>query len=73
MKFRPHDSSNSHQEAVEKIVTLPRTTRDIGELLSAAQKTEKLHNRQIFLKILSSIQFFTKQSLPLRGDDDERN
>ena len=40
VKIRNHDSSNSHQEAIEKIATLPRTTRDIGESLSAAHKAE---------------------------------
>ena len=36
----------SHREAVEVIVTLPSTTRDIGEQLSQQRAAEKLKNRQ---------------------------
>lgn len=71
VKFRTHDSSNSHKEAVEKMVTLPSTTRDIGESLSAAHKMEKSQNRQMLMKILSNVQFLARQSLPFRGDGDE--
>ena len=32
--FCRHEKSACHSEAVEKIITLPRTTRHVGELLS---------------------------------------
>ena len=35
----------SHREAVEVIITLPLTTRDIGEQLSQQHATQKLNNR----------------------------
>ncbi|KAH3849283.1 hypothetical protein DPMN_091679 [Dreissena polymorpha] len=33
VKFRKRDSSDCHKEAVQRLVTLPSTTRDVGETL----------------------------------------
>ena len=49
-----------HKEAVEKIVTLPATTRDVGELLSRMHAQEKIENRQCFFKILSNLRFVAR-------------
>ena len=44
--FRNHENSLCHKEAVEKVLlTLPATTRDVGELLSSAHAREKEVNR----------------------------
>ena len=69
--FRKHEKSGCHMEAVEVIITLPRQTRDVGELLSSAHATEKEENRRCLRKILSNIRFLARQGLPLRGDQDE--
>ena len=60
-----------HKEAVEKIVTLPATTRDVGELLSGMHAQEKIENRQCFLKILSNLRFVARQGCAIRGQGDE--
>ena len=54
ISFRKHDSSSCHKEAFEKMITLPATTRDIGEVLSSIQSSEKAENRKCMLKILSN-------------------
>ena len=56
---------------MEKIVTLPFTTRDVGELLSGMHAQEKIKNRQCFLKILSSLRFLACQGCAIRGHGDE--
>ena len=53
------------------MLTLPRTTKDIGETLSTKQAEDKIHNRDCLLKILSSLRFLGRQGLPIRGDGDE--
>ena len=53
------------------IVTLPKTTADIGETLSNAVRQEKYERRQVLLRIISNIRFLARQGLPLRGDGDE--
>ena len=70
-KFKIHSSSNCHKEATLKVMTLPSTTKDVGESLSAIHEQEKLKSHQYFLKILSNIRFLSWQGLPLRGHGDE--
>ena len=72
-KFAAHEGSNCHKEAVLKMITLPATTHDIAESLSAQVAVERLDRRQCFLMLLSNIRFLARQALPLRGDGDESN
>eukprot|EP00731_Ephydatia_muelleri_P006057 Em0003g305a len=53
IRFKNHESSGCHREAVERAITLPKVTKDIGELLSEAHSKEKRDNRECLLKILS--------------------
>lgn len=71
--FQKHQDSKYHREAVEKMVTLPATTQDIGEQLSHQHAQEKKQNQEMLLKIISCIRFLARQGLPLRGDGDETN
>ena len=50
-----------------KIVTLPVTTSDIGEICSSQHSKDKHDHRVCVLKILSNIRFLGRQGLPLRG------
>ena len=68
MAFRKHQESKAHREAVEVIVTLPSTTKDVGELLSNAHKAEKENARKMLHILLTSIKFLARQGLALRGD-----
>ena len=69
--FKKHDSSNCRREAIDKVITLPKTTKDIGETLSNKHAEEKEYNRDCLRKILSSLRFLGRQALPIRGDGDE--
>ena len=44
ISFRKRDSSKHHKEAFERMVTLPATTRDIGETLSSLITLNTLWN-----------------------------
>ena len=59
--FRKHVESKCHWEAVEEVVTLPKTTHDVVETLSRAQKLEKKQARHMLAKILSSVRFLARQ------------
>ena len=67
VKFGIHASSKCHKEAVLKMVTLPSSTKNVAESLSAQLKRENLERRQCFLKVLLNIRFLARQGLPLRG------
>ena len=61
--FKKHVQSKCHAEAVEVVVTLPKTTKDIGEQLSRAHRLEKEQARDMLQLILSSVRFLARQGL----------
>ncbi len=69
--FRKHERSICHIEAVQVVVTLPATTRDVGELLSQQFATQKVNNRDALYQIFKCIRFLCRQGLALRGCGDE--
>ena len=69
--FKRHEVSDEHKAAVEAIVTIPKTTKDIGTALSEGYKQEVETNRQMLLKIISIVRFLCRQGLPLRGHGDD--
>ena len=58
--FRSHEGSSCHKEAVEKLLTLPATTKDIGESQSSIVAEQKQCNRACFLKVLDSIRYLSR-------------
>ena len=71
VKFVQHASSNCHKESILKMVTMPTSSRNVAESLSAQLAKEKFERRQCFLKNLSNIRFLGRQGLALRGHGDE--
>ena len=69
--FKKHQGSDCHREAVDALVVLPQSTKDVGDLLSSEHQAEKARNRKMLLLILENIRFLARQGLPLRGDSDE--
>ena len=55
--FDKHEQSEAHKEAIDRYIVIPKTTGDIGEIISEAHSKERFHNRQVLLKILENIRF----------------
>lgn len=51
--FKKHFQSKCHAEAVEAVVTVPRTTRNVRELLSTAHRAEKEPAKDFIQYLLS--------------------
>ena len=68
MLLKKHEQSSCHREAVEVTITLPATTRDVGEQLSQQHLKEKETNRRMLLKVISCIRYLARQGLALRSD-----
>ena len=63
LKFRACESSNTHKEAVLKIV---------GEAVLSISRREKMEKRQVLLNILSNVRFLGRQGFFFFcGDGDE--
>lgn len=73
ISFRKHDSSGCHKEAVEKMITLPATTRDVAEMLYSLHSSEKAANRKCLLKILSNLRFLARKGCAIRGGGDHEH
>ena len=65
--FAAHEQSHCHKHVVIRVVTIPATTRDVGELINEKYAEEKAVSRQSLLKFLSNIRFLVRQALPMRG------
>ena len=71
--FRLHEKSLCHKEAVEKVLMLPATTPDIGEMLLSTLAQEKATNRHCLLKVMSSLRFLARQGCGIGRHDDEKD
>ena len=69
--FHNHEKSATHKLAVEVVLTLSQTHKDIGEMLSTSYASEKAVNRQCLMKIAQNIRFLAHQGLSFRGDGAE--
>ena len=58
---------------MERLITLPATTSNVGELLSSAHAQEKALNRHCLLKVMSSLQYLARQGCPIRGHGDDKD
>ena len=73
ISFKKHELSSSHREAVDMIINIPATTKNIGELLSQQHAISKEQNREALYQIFVSIKFLCRQGLALRGDGCEKD
>ena len=69
--FSSHEDSATHKTSVEVVITLPKTTSDVGEMLSSALAARKRTNREYLIKVAQNVRFLARQGIPLRGDGDE--
>ena len=57
--------SACHRQAVEAVITLPATTRNVGEHLSQQHASAKENNREALYIIFLVIKFLCRQGLAL--------
>ena len=71
-KFKSHEISACHKEAMLRVVNAPKSG-DIGEILNVQHSLEKENNRKNFLKILTNVQYLAKQNLAFRKGNNEQD
>ena len=49
--FSGHEDSATHKTSVEVVITLPKTTCDVGEMLSSTLAAQKRTNGEYLLKV----------------------
>ena len=45
--FKKHQASKAHGEVVEAVITLPKSTKNVGELVSRAYTTQREQARDM--------------------------
>ena len=70
-KFKDHEDSSCHREAINVSEIAERNT-NLPEMFDSKLTYQKFDNRQAFLEILKSIRYLGRQGLPLRGHDDSQ-
>jgi hypothetical protein len=58
MAFKKQEKSECHREAVEMMIVLPKTTRNVGELLSQQHALQRKNNSDALCNIFVSLSFF---------------
>ncbi len=71
--FRAHENRKSHKVALEILVSLPKTTPNIGGMLSSSLAVDREQNRSCLLKILHGLKYLARQGCAIRGDLGEGN
>ena len=71
--FKKHQASKAHGEAVQAVITLPKTTKNVGDLLSSAYTAQREQARDMLRIILSSVRFLARQGLALRGNTSDES
>ena len=66
-KFEKHQTSKSHREAIDLVIKIPSPTKDVGEMLNRSHAEQKDENRQVLLKIFSSVRYLSRQGIAFRG------
>ena len=57
VSFANHTDWTTHTTAVELVLTLPKTTGDVGELLSSAHAAERSQTLSVLLLLLNAFDF----------------
>ena len=65
-KFREHENSNIHKDATQKLAA---KERGIG--IDAQLRKDQGYHRSMLMKLLRTIQFLSRQGLPLRGHKED--
>ena len=71
-RFRDHESSSMHAEAVLKLGA-QQSSPGVDSLLNKQLDSEQLFHRKMLMKLLSAIFYLTRQGLPLRGHHEDKN
>lgn len=70
-RFREHECSVMHKEAVLKLAATKSSSLGIDAQLSAQLECDQRLHRKMLMKLLSSIKYLARQGLPFRGHHED--
>ena len=57
--FSKHEDTSAHKAAVDVSINIPRTSRDVGDMLSSAHTQQKALNRHYLIKVTQNMKFLS--------------
>ena len=69
-RFKDHEKSATHREAVSKLQARSQTV-NIGAMISKQYEADKRNNRAMLMKLLHCIRYLARQGLTFRGHHED--
>ena len=58
-----HESSNCHQQAIQRLTEIPKSTKDVSEMVKSNLTEVQSQNRACLIKIISCLRYLARQGL----------
>ena len=71
--FHQHESSNCHQQAIQRLIKIPKLTEDVSERIKSNSTEVQRLNTASLIKIISCLHYLACQGLPLRGHKSDQD
>ena len=71
--FHQHEISKCHLQAIQKLIEIPKSTKDVATMFKTNMTETKRENRTSLLNIISCLCYLARQGLPFRGHGDEKD
>ena len=71
--FHQHESLNCHQQAIQRLIEISKSTEDVSEIIKSNSTEVKSQNRACLIKIISCLRYLAHQGLPLRGHGNDQD
>ena len=71
--FHQHETSKCHQHAIQKLIEIPKSTKDVATPFKTNMIETQRENRASLLKIISCLCYLARKGLPFRGHGDEKD
>ena len=71
--FHQHETSKCHQQAIQKLIEIPKSTKDVATMCKINMTETQRENRTSLLNIISCLRYLARQGLPFKGHGDEKD
>ena len=71
--FHQHESLSCYQQAIQRLIEIPKSMKDISEMVKSNSTEVKSQNRACLTKIISCLRYLACQGFPLRGHGNDQD
>ena len=72
-RFHQHETSKLHQQAIQKLIEVPKSTKDVATMFKTNMTETQRENRTSLLKIVFCLCYLAPHGLPFRRHGDEKD